>query len=73
MESKPPKSAEPVKIHIDKIGDEGLNVDEKLTPAWLVEALGADSMFHPVSDGHLLVHLNRVEDLVTLGGTSVIN
>jgi uncharacterized protein len=60
-----------VKIHIDKIGDDGLDLDEPLTREWLAEALGPDSVFAPAAEqgeGQFVAHLTRLDDVVHVRG-----
>ena len=57
-----------MKIHIDRIGPEGVDVDEPVTTDWLTDALGAGSEFTPAGDGRLSVHLTRAEDVVHVRG-----
>jgi uncharacterized protein len=57
-----------VKILIEKIGEEGLDIDEALPREWLVELLGTDAVYQPATDGHIKVHLSRVDDAVHVHG-----
>lgn len=62
-----------MKIHLEKIGDDGLDLDEPVTGAWLTEVLGPNSAFQPAQDGHLKVHLTRVDDVVNVYGKAAID
>ena len=53
-----------MKVQLDKIGPNGYDLDEPLTVAWLTEALGRALPFYVTQDGHLVVHLTRVQETV---------
>lgn len=57
-----------VKIDVEKIGPEGLDLDEPVTRDWLDEMLGTRAEFHPAEDGRLAVHLARMDDVVHVRG-----
>ena len=57
-----------MKIDVEKIGPEGLELDEPVTRDWLDEMLGAKAEFHPAEDGHLTVRLARMDDVVYVKG-----
>ena len=58
----------PFRIRAERIGADGLDVDEPVTAAWLTETLGESTPFRPASDGRIVVHLERVEDIVHARG-----
>ena len=62
-----------MKVHLDKIGDDGLDVDEPLTQSWLGEMLGQKSAFRVARDGSLRAHLMRTDDLVHVRGRAFID
>jgi uncharacterized protein len=63
-----------MRIPIDKIGHDGLDVDEALGKAWLKEALGPEVPFEPARDGRLRVHLDRADDdVVLVSGRARVN
>jgi uncharacterized protein len=62
-----------VKILLDKIDEEGLDVDEPVTSTWLRQVLGADFNYQPTRDGRLRVRLSRVDDVVTVQGKAVLD
>lgn len=57
-----------MKIHLDKIGAEGLDLDETLSQSWLLEALGPNRDVTATGDGHFKAHLTRIEDVVHVQG-----
>lgn len=57
-----------MKILIEKIGDEGLDVDEALPRPWLVDLLGKGTIYQPAKDGRVNAHLSRVDDVVHVHG-----
>ena len=69
---KPKNDADVFRVHIDQIGDEGYDLDRPLTTAWLDQALGTDSPFRASEEGHLQVHLMRVEDVVYVRGRTSV-
>lgn len=62
-----------MKILIEKIGDEGLDIDEAMPRAWLVDLLGKDAIYQPAKDGHLQCHLSRVDDTVNVHGYATLD
>jgi len=62
-----------MRIPIDKIGFDGLDVNEVLEKAWLTEALGANAPFAPAKDGRLDVHLTRADEAVHVSGRARIS
>jgi uncharacterized protein len=58
-----------VKLHIDKIGDEGLDWEEPIEASWLKEALGARSPYAASKPGRFAVHLTRVNETVHMRGS----
>jgi uncharacterized protein len=57
-----------MRVHIDKIGPDGLDLDEEATTAWLDAALGDDSPFRGAAAGRLNVHLERFDEVVHVRG-----
>jgi uncharacterized protein len=57
-----------VKIAIDDIGPEGLDLQEPVTHQWLTELLGTSSCYRATQDGELQVHLKRADDVVYVRG-----
>jgi len=57
-----------MRISIDSIGPDGLDLDETLSVAWLRDTLGPDAPFAPTADGRLTVHLSRSDDMVHVRG-----
>lgn len=56
-------SASVMRVHIDKIGPEGFEIDTRLESQWLAEMmLEAKAPFEPAGDGRLVVRLDRVGD-----------
>jgi uncharacterized protein len=58
----------PLRVHLDKIGPNGLDLDQPVTTAWLNESLGTSSPFSSSGDGRLQVHLECIEDAVYVRG-----
>src|SRR5207249_4854231 len=65
MPTHPPDA---MRIHIDKIGRDGFDLDAPVPATWLNDALGDNSPYSCGSDGHLIVHLERVENVVHVQG-----
>ena len=61
-----------MRIPIDKIGSDGLDLDEVLDVPWLKQALGQGAPFAPAGRGRLTVHLDRIDDVVRLSGRARI-
>ena len=59
-------------IRVERIGDDGLDVDQVVARAWLEEALGGDSPFTPVGEGRVRLHLLRVEDVIHVRGQATL-
>jgi uncharacterized protein len=57
-----------VRVEIDKIGPDGLDLDEPVECSWVNETLGTASPFRCVENGHIEVHLDRIEDAVHVRG-----
>ena len=57
-----------MQIQLDKIGPEGLVVDEELKSAWINEVLGEQAPFEATGPGALNLHLSRAGDVVYLRG-----
>jgi uncharacterized protein len=57
-----------LKVRVDRIGDDGLELDEALSHRWIDEALGRDTRFHARVDGRLRLHLHKVEHVVYVRG-----
>ena len=57
-----------MKVKLEKIGDEGLVLDQKVEPDWLQEALGTKSPFTVSAPIGLNVQLFRAEKVVHLKG-----
>ncbi len=57
-----------MRVHLDKIGPDGYDLDEPVTVAWLNSTLGADSPFRGSGDGRFLVRLERIDDAVYVRG-----
>lgn len=62
-----------MKVQLDHIGEEGLDLQETLSVAWLTELLGDEELYHPVDAGHLSVHLERADDVVHVRGDVRVN
>ncbi len=62
-----------MRIDIDKIGPDGLDLDEVLGVAWLKDALGPGAPFAPAKDGRLTVHLDRNDDVILVSGRAHID
>src|SRR5689334_3763076 len=63
-----PDEATGMKLRLDRIGDEGYDLDTSVPTSWLDGALGKESPFRAASDGRLVVHLERVEEVVHVRG-----
>ena len=61
-----------MRIPIEKIGPEGLDVDESVATDWLAQALGENAPFRPTAEGHVSVHLERTEEVVRVSGRARI-
>ncbi|MEM6732687.1 MAG: hypothetical protein AAF658_14100, partial [Myxococcota bacterium] len=48
-----------MRVHVDKIGNDGFDFDEPITEEWIDEALGEASPLRSAGAGHLKVHLER--------------
>jgi len=57
-----------MRIPIDKIWQDGLDVDEAVDVAWLKTALGPDAPFSPVKPGRLRLHLDRMDEVIRVSG-----
>lgn len=57
-----------MRVHVDRIGPDGLDLDEAVTAEWVNDALGPKSPFRCTADGSLAVHLERVEQVVYVRG-----
>ncbi len=57
-----------MRIHVDKIGPDGFDLEAPVSASWLKEALGSGSPFSCHEDGNLRVHLDRVDDVVHVRG-----
>jgi len=57
-----------MRIPVDKIGPDGLDIDEAVPREWLTAALGEGSSFRASAPGRLSLHLERIEDVVQLSG-----
>jgi len=57
-----------LKVRVDRIADEGFDLDEVLTRDWLDRSLGEGTPFHAAKDGHISAHLMKVEDVVQVRG-----
>jgi uncharacterized protein len=57
-----------LKVRVDRIADEGYDLDEVITEAWTHGALGDDSPFKARGDGRIDVHLMKVENVVQVRG-----
>jgi uncharacterized protein len=62
-----------VKILIEKIGEEGLDVDEVLPRSWLVDLLGKDAVYQPTKDGRVQAHVSRADDVVHVHGYAALD
>jgi uncharacterized protein len=61
-----------VKIHIDKIGDDGLDINETLSVDWFTQTLGKDPIFHAENPGFFTAHLARADEVVHVQGESSV-
>ncbi len=57
-----------LELRVDRIGDDGLELDEVLSLAWLDETLGKDSPFRAVGDGRLRLFVQCVDRVVHARG-----
>src|SRR5687768_7909972 len=57
-----------MKVSIDRIPDEGLDLDQEVTVEWLRKALGEGSPFAPRAAGRLHLHLHLAEEVVHVRG-----
>ncbi len=57
-----------MRVHLDRIGPNGFDLDEPVTSAWLDASLGAGSPFRSAGDGRLGVHLERIDNAVHVRG-----
>ncbi|MBN1961604.1 MAG: DUF177 domain-containing protein [Deltaproteobacteria bacterium] len=57
-----------LKIRVDRIGDDGINLDEELSASWIKQALGKDSPFRVERNGHLVLRLDKVDEVVRARG-----
>lgn len=62
-----------VKVDIDTIGAEGLDINETVPAHWVTEILGSNSEFHPTRDGQIKVHLTRMDDDVHVRGEATMH
>ena len=62
------KDTDPMRIRLERIGEDGLDLDEKVSRDWLLAALGADAVLKPEKDGRVIVHLEKAEDVVHVRG-----
>src|SRR5690242_14359509 len=62
-----------MKVPVDAIGDEGLDVEETLSQTWLRDLLGPDSLYQPSQDGHLSAHVQRADDVVHVHGRARVD
>ena len=58
-----------MKLHVDKIGPEGLDLVETLSPDWLKTSLGLESIFEPAGEGTLEAHFERLNDAIHVNGS----
>jgi len=61
-----------LKVRVDRIADEGFDLDEVLTRDWVDRSLGDGSPFHARVDGHITAHLIKVETVVQVRGRARI-
>lgn len=61
-------SAENFKVRLDRIGDEGFELDERVEQSWLTELLGKRSPFKAAASGRLRVQLLRANEVVHVRG-----
>ncbi len=59
-----------MKIDIEHIGPDGLDLDEPVTQVWLNEILGDATIYRAAGDGALRVHLDRMDDVVHVRGAA---
>ena len=57
-----------MQIRLDRIGVDGLDVDEAVTTEWLTESLGSSAPVWPTTEGHLRVHLHMADEVVHVRG-----
>jgi uncharacterized protein len=60
-------------IPIERIGDDGLDVDVQLPAKWLLEVLGSESLYRPEEPGALRVHLSLVDNVVHVRGKASVS
>jgi uncharacterized protein len=65
---RPAPVTEEMLVYVERIPDDGLDLDLPVASTWLNEALGKDSVFNADGDGRLVVHLHRVEEVVHVRG-----
>ncbi len=61
-----------LELRVDRIPEEGLDLDEVLTRRWVDEALGADATVHARGDGRLAVHVMKAERVVHVRGRAQV-
>lgn len=61
-----------LEVFVDRIGTEGLDIDETISKAWIDAALGPSSPFRARGAGRLAVHLEKVERVVHVRGRASI-
>jgi uncharacterized protein len=57
-----------LKVRVDRIGDEGVDLDEGLVAGWLNDTLGSGSPYKAATDGRIAAHLEKVERIVRVRG-----
>jgi len=61
-----------MRVHLDKIGPEGYDLDTVVRPPWIDRALGEKSPFSSVGDGRVTAHLQRLDDAIHVRGRLVL-
>ena len=61
-----------MKINVDKIGEGGLSLNQPIEKALLQKAFGPDALFKPAGDGHLVLRLDRVENMIHARGKAAL-
>ena len=61
-----------MRIPIDTIGSDGLEIDEVVGVSWLEKALGSGAPFIPAKDGRLILRLLRADEIVHVSGRAEV-
>ncbi len=61
-----------LEVRVDRIPEEGLDLDEVLTERWVNDALGEGSPVKASADGRLVVHIAKAERVVHVRGRATV-